>query len=154
QIIAGYPGTGQEEKVVLQAYQPAQVDETFIGFDSSGKPMVVDASGKPIDSPPLITTVMGVGGTPVYKASYPGHETQTQTVLSTYSAPLDDCYIHVGQDGKTTVVDADGKPLDSQPTTHKILDPSGKEIITAWYQDGTGLVQKFQLSFYKTPSAA
>ena len=153
-LIAGYPGAGPEGKVTLEAYKPSAPTETFISIGSDGKPVVVDVDGKPINSPPIVTMVADSTGLPVYKASYPGHTSETQTVLSLYSAPLDNCYIHIGQDGKATVVDVDGKALNSQPQLLKILGSGGEEIFSAWYPDDTGNESKHELGFYKPPSAA
>jgi hypothetical protein len=152
QIIAGYPGAGPEDKVTLAAYQPATTAGTFINIGSDGKPVVVDENGEPIDSPPKIQIVMGTTAVPKYLSSYPG--TNIKGELSLYSAPLNDCYIHIGQDGTNTVVDADGKPLSSQPVLHKAVDSTGSEIITAWYPSSTGTETKVQLGYYKPPSGA
>jgi hypothetical protein len=152
QIIASYPGTGPEDKVTLQAYQPATTGGTFINIGSDGTPAVVDANGELVDSPPVIQMVMSSNAVTSYLYSYPG--TNIKGVLSLYSAPLNDCYIHVGQDGTNTVVDADGKPLSSQPVLHKVVDSTGQEIISAWYPSSTGTETKVQLGYYKPPSGA
>jgi hypothetical protein len=152
EIIAGYPGTGQEGKVTLQAYQPTTTGGTFINIGSDGKPVVVDADGVPIDSPPIIQTVIGEKGVPTYLSSYPGTSIKGQ--LSLYSAPLNDCYIHIGSDGSARVVDADGKPLASQPALHLKVGAHGTGIYTASYPNSTGTETKVQLGYYKPPSAA
>lgn len=101
---AHYPGGKQ---VSLKAYQ-ASVKDMYLHDDGSGKLTVVDANGKPVDSPPILTSPDGQ----TYGAYYPGDKPVS---MKMYKAPIKDMYVHVDGSGKSTVVDANGDPVDSPP---------------------------------------
>jgi hypothetical protein len=146
-IIASYPGAAA--KVELSAYS-APLQGAYAHPGPDGKMTVVDAYGEPINSQPVITKIMDSQGVEKFIASYPG--TGTKLELPAYSASLQGCFAHAGQDGKITVVGADGKPLSSQPVITKIMDSSGKEQIIASYPGAQGGT-KINLNWYLPPSS-
>jgi hypothetical protein len=135
---ASYPGTGA--KVELSAYS-ASLEGYYAHVGPDGKITVVGADGNPLKCQPVITKTVD-HGVEIYYASYPG--TGAKVELSAYSASLDGYYTHIGQDGKVTVVDADGNPVSSQPAITKTVD-HGVEKYYASYP-GTGA--KVELSAY------
>jgi hypothetical protein len=145
-FMAHYPtGAGQTEiKGILTTYS-APITGMYVHAGQDGI-TVVDANGKQVDSPPTIVKVANDKGGVDYLASYPNGE---HAVLTTYSAPITGMYIHVGQDGNTTVVDADGEPVDSPPLLTKIANSKGGVIYLASYPGSQGSA----LEYYKPPSA-
>jgi hypothetical protein len=105
---------------------------------------VVDASGEPVDSPPLIRTIVDDGGDVIYDAYYPSGE---RADLTTYSAPITGMYVHVSQDGTKTIVDATGEPVDSPPMIRTIVDDKGDVIYDAYYPSG----ERADLTTYSAP---
>jgi hypothetical protein len=120
------------------AYE-APIKDLYIHEDQDGKLTVVDKNGKPIDSPPMIVESEVSGSEhPVKYLVYPNtkapfDETGKPTgeklnVAQEYNAEIKDMYIHEGTDGKLTVVDKNGKPVDSPP---KIVEYYSNEGETA-----------------------
>ena len=93
----------------------------YIHVDGDGTPIIVDADGKFVDSPPLIQRVIQEDGSEVWVARYP--ETDEGFILEVYSAPIDTdaVFLYKGQDGSKTVVDADGKSVDSPPIIQRVI---------------------------------
>ena len=137
---AYYPGAGEGGKVTLSSYT-ASLEGCYSTTGQDGKVTIVDADGNPLKCQPVITKTVD-HGVEIYYASYPG--TGAKVELSAYSASLDGYYTHIGQDGKVTVVDADGNPVSSQPAITKTVD-HGVEKYYASYP-GTGA--KVELSAY------
>jgi hypothetical protein len=138
---APFDGTGKptgEKLNVAQEYN-AEIKDMYIHEGTDGKLTVVDKNGKPIDSPPMIVESEVSGSEhPVKYLVYPNtkapfDETGKPTgeklnVAQEYNAEIKDMYIHEGTDGKLTVVDKNGKPVDSPP---KIVEYYSNEGETA-----------------------
>jgi hypothetical protein len=140
--LASYPQEGNgSTNFEIYAYS-APLTGMYVHTAQDGSTTVVDANGKPLDSPPTINKLMDPKGNEIYSASYPG----SQAILTSYSASLTGLYVHTAQDGTTTVVDANGKPLDSPPTINKLMDPKGNEIYSASYPGSQAI-----LTSYSTP---
>ena len=107
----------------------------FIGYNQDGKLIVVDSKGEPVDSPPLITKGVDNNGKETYNAYYPGSGVESGVELGAYSTSLEGCFANIGEDGKVSIVDADGNPLKCQPITSKYVDEKGVEQVTAYYPD-------------------
>jgi len=142
-FMAHYPtGAGQAEvKGILTTYS-APITGMYIHAGQDGI-NVVDANGRQVDSPPMIVKVANDKGGVDYLASYPDGE---HAVLTAYSAPITGMYVHAGQDG-ITVVDANGKQVDSPPTIVKVANDKGGVGYLASYPDGEHAV----LTTYSTP---
>jgi hypothetical protein len=144
--VAYYPGAGQGSGVVLEAYSGSlQGCYAYIGQD--GKVTIVDGDGNPLTSQPLTYKVVDDKGVEQITAYYPGAGESGKVTLSSYTGSLEGCYTHIGQDGKVTIVDADGNPLKCQPVTYKFVDDKGVEQVTAFYP-GAGESGKITLSSY------
>ena len=102
-----------------------------------GKITIVDATGKPIDSPPVITKIVDETGVEKFIASYPGTEKSKSMELPVYSTELKKAYAHVSQNGDITVVDGEGNPIASPPLITKVLD-DGVEILKDRFKDYLG----------------
>jgi len=144
-----YPGQGAKNAVQLEAYS-ASVKDCKVHFASDGTTTVVDANGKPIDSPPQIYKTINEQGVEEVYAAYPGGE---KVKLDTFSTSLDNLYCHVGQGGKVTVVDENGKAIDSPPQITKIVDQSGMEQYIASYPGGKKVVLSNYIPPYKAPES-
>ena len=121
------------------------LENCYINYEMDGKATVVDADGNPLPSQPLTQSVVDENGLHI-TAYYPGTGIEGKVELPTYSTSLENCYINYEMDGKATVVDADGKPLPSQPLTQSVVDENGFHI-TAYYP-GTGIEGKVELPTY------
>ncbi len=139
--LASYP---DGEHAVLTTYS-APITGMYVHAGQDGI-TVVDANGKQVDSPPTIVKVASDKGGVDYLASYPDGE---HAVLTTYSAPITGMYIHIGQDGNATVVDANGEPVDSPPLLTKIANSKSGVIYLASYPGSQGSA----LEYYKPASA-
>jgi hypothetical protein len=140
--LASYPQEGNgSQNFEISAYS-APLTGMYVHTTQDGSTTVVDANGKPLDSPPIINKAVDPSGKVIYSASYPG----TQGLLTDYTASLTGMYVHTAQNGSTTVVDANGKPLDSPPTINKAVDPSGKVIYSASYPGTQGLLTDYTAS--------
>ena len=148
--IAYYPGGDKSEEMVqIEAYK-APLKDLYIHDDGKGNLTVVDANGKPVDSPPVVY----LNGEGDYIAYYPGmyneDGSQIPVGLPTYKAPLKDLYIHDDGKGNITVVDANGKPVDSPPVVYL----NGEGDYSAYYpgmynEDGSQI--PVSLPTYKAP---
>jgi hypothetical protein len=144
---AYYPGSTGEP--VNMSYYSANLGKCFLHTGADGKPVVVDANGNPLASQPVIQTVDEKGQPCEPKIYYQGGE-ENPVSLSAYSAPLDGCSVHIAADGKATVVDADGKPLASQPIIQTVNPADGKPCPpTAYYKDAGG--NPVELPYYTGP---
>jgi hypothetical protein len=137
---ASYPGS----QAILTSYS-ASLTGLYVHTAQDGTTTVVDANGKPLDSPPTINKLMDPKGNEIYSASYPG----SQAILTSYSTPLTGMYVHINQDGSASVVDANGKPLDSPPLIQIISNAKGGTAYLASYPGSQGAA----LEYYKPPSA-
>lgn len=180
-INATYQGVGEKSvkgelqfftaplEALFKGVGPNKSLPLFIHEGSDGSITVVDKSGKPIESPPIITKVMDGKGSVQYQASYPGvsgeplkEQASTADVSSegpkwiftSYTAPITDMYAHVGQDGSITVVDSDGEPVDSPPVIQKIVDSKGVQIIQAVYPGDPSGTKPVILSYYVPTSSS
>ena len=119
-------GSPTGEELNPLKYYIADIIDMYIHEGSDGKLTVVDKNGKPVDSPPMIVEHnLGEGGPAVKYLAYPGTKLpfdekgsptgEKLNPLKYYSASIDDMYIHEGADGKVTVVDKNGKPVESPP---------------------------------------
>ena len=138
---AYYPGADQSESFKLQTYKPVLAD-VYLYVGSDGVPVVVDANGKQLDSPPKI--MYGSDGNPY--AYYPGADQSESVELQTYKPVLTDVYLYVGSDGVPVVVDANGKQLDSPPKIDH--NYQGGDISYGYYQ-GMEKSEFFELPMYK-----
>ncbi len=105
----------------------AEIKDMYIHEDTDGTLTVVDKNGKPIDSPPKIVEYYPNNSEhPVKYLAYPGTKPpfdETGKPLpgaklnpaEHYNAEIKDMFIHEGADGKVTVVDKDGNPVESPP---------------------------------------
>ncbi len=148
QIAAYYPGAGEAGKVTLSSYSTS-LQNCFVNYGQDGKVTIVDADGNPLKSQPTTTKYIDNKGVEQVVAYYPGAGEPGKVTLSSYSTSLQNCYANYGQDGKVTIVGADGKPLASQPVTYKFVDVKGVEQVVAYYA-GTGDSGKVTLSSYST----
>jgi hypothetical protein len=145
----------------LQWYKPS-MDGLFLYEDQDGKVTVVDETGKPVDSPPSVLSYEGK-----YYASDPTDKPAIDTqgaiknpgnmvALQWYKPSMEGVYFYEGQDGKITVVDGNGKPVDSPPSVlsyegkYYASDPTGKPAI-----DTQGAIKNpgnmVALQWYKPP---
>jgi hypothetical protein len=121
--------------------------EMYANTNQDGSLSIVTPDGKTLDSPPLITKVVGPDGKEHYLASYPQEGNGSANFeIYAYSAPLTSMYVHTALDGSTTVVDTNGKPLDSPPTINKLIDPKGKEIYSASYPGSQAILTSYSAS--------
>ena len=138
----------------------------FIHDDGEGNLTVVDTSGKPIDSPPIIVENedgmyitypgMDVGidskGIVTDPAKYKSHQ------ISYFDQDTNDMFIHDDGNGNFTIVDGDGDPVDSPPM---IVEMNGKMYATyPGWDDGIDekgqitnqkLFDQREISFYTPP---
>ena len=98
----------------------------YVSIGPDGKPVVVDADGNPVDSPPLIIMTKDENGFDKATVYYPDSGQGFKFDLPLYAGSLKGCCIHTGPDGKAMVVDADGKPLTGQPEITKLVAGDGK----------------------------
>jgi hypothetical protein len=155
-FIAYYPtlsGDGTFKQVQLGVYSAPLGENLFVHTDSTGKLTVVDEKGQAIDSPPLVQKYIGSDGLERYAAYYPTPGGYQPTELPSFSIPLAGYYAHCSQDGQITVVDANGKPIACQPLISKIMNPTGTEVIVAWYPALGSGGASVALPWYKPPSA-
>ncbi|MFN2273663.1 MAG: hypothetical protein ACK2TX_02325, partial [Anaerolineales bacterium] len=89
--------------------------EMYIYRAPDGSVMIVDANGKPIDSPPIIQSAPDGDMNKPFYGWYPGSDPSEGFEIPLYEPPLEDMYAYVGKDGTVTIVDKDGKPVDSPP---------------------------------------
>jgi hypothetical protein len=148
QITAYYPGAGEAGKVTLSSYT-ASLENCYVNYGQDGKVTIVDADGNPLKCQPVTYKIVDDKGVEQVTAYYPGAGEAGKVTLSSYTATLQNCYVNYGQDGKVTIVDADGKPLASQPLTYKIMDSKGVEQVIVYYP-GAGESGKVTLSSYST----
>jgi hypothetical protein len=144
EFFVGYPGG---TKVDLPVYEsPLEEGLFYAHVSQQGKITIVDATGKPIDSPPVITKIVDETGVEKFIASYPGTEKSKSMEMPVYSTELKEAYAHVSQNGNITVVDGEGNPIVSPPLISKVLE-DGVEKILAWYP-GTETSSKMELTPY------
>jgi hypothetical protein len=142
-----YPNSAGEP--VELSYYSANLQDCRLHIGADGKPVVVDASGVPLASQPNIQTVDENGQPCEPKIYYQGGE-ENPVALSAYSAPLDGCSIYIGADGKPVVVDANGKPLPSQPVIQTVNPADGSPCPPqAYYKDAGG--NPVELPYYTGP---
>ena len=144
--MASYEAGGKTYSFEVTSYI-SSLSDLYVGYDKDGKLTVVNGKGETVDSPPVFTKFVDDKGVEKYSAYYPGAGQGSGVVLEAYSGSLQDCYAHIGQDGKVTIVDADGNPLNSQPATYKFVDDKGVEHVAAYYP-GAGESGKVTLSSY------
>ena len=144
--MASYEADGKTYSFEVTSYI-SSLSDLYVGYDKDGNLTVVNGKGETVDSPPVFTKFVDDKGVEKYSAYYPGAGQGSGVVLEAYSGSLQGCYAHIGQDGKVTIVDADGNPLNSQPLTYKYVDDKGAEQITAYYP-GAGESGKVTLSSY------
>lgn len=110
-ILASYDG---EEWVEIPDFKPS-IDAVYAHEGPNGT-VFVDRYGKPLKHQikyKKITMEASQGGGFMIVANYPGSDEKIE--IPYYKQPIRDMYIHVDQEGNPTVVDADGKPIDSPP---------------------------------------
>jgi hypothetical protein len=99
--------------------------EIYVYVGTDGKLIVVDANGKPVESPPVVSKVTDSDGKQIYITI--DMETGEKVVFQTYQPSLENLYIYTGTDGKSIVVDASGKPVESPPVISNYIDSEGKQ---------------------------
>ena len=143
--------TAQEVKVTLSNYKQS-LEGLFVHVGQDGSYNVVDATGKPIESPPILEKYVDGSGVKHIKATYPGFEEgSAKGELNFYKSAIGDVYIHHGADNAITVVDKDGKPIDSPPIISKVVGSKGEEIYSASYSDGTSGTIPINITAYSAP---
>ncbi len=115
-------------KVVELPNYKASTEGMYLHEDGEGNITVVDENGKPVDSPPKVIYHQGK-----YYAVYPGEDPFNQdgsikdpgglVELPNYQASTEGMYLHEDGEGNITVVDENGKPVDSPP---KVIYHQGK----------------------------
>ena len=142
------------------AYYKADTENMYVHEDKDGKLTVVDENGGPVKSPPIVIEYEGK-----HYLVYPGDQSavdeQGKVVnpeklveAPSYKASMDGLYIHEDQDGKITVVDKDGKIINSPPV---IFEYNGEYYAgypgskPPFGPDGspTGSTDMKKLNFYK-----
>jgi hypothetical protein len=146
--VAHYPGMESDQSFEISSYT-SSLEGMSVGYDEDGNMAVFDEKGQPVESPPLITKGIGPDGQEIYYAYYPGSGADSGVELGAYSTSLENCYANVGQDGKVTIVDADGNPLSCQPIIMKYIDEKGMEHISVYYP-GSGVSSKVDVPGYST----
>jgi hypothetical protein len=140
---------GSANAPVELSYYSGSLEDCYLHTGADGKAVVVDGNGVPLASQPIIQTVDAQGKPCSPKIYYKGGEANSAG-LPSYSAPLDGCSVHIAADGKATVVDADGKPLASQPIIQTVNPADGKPCPpTAYYKDAGG--NPVELPYYTGP---
>ena len=112
-----------EEAGEGNAERPGKIPEWYLHEDENGNITVVDENGKPVDSPPNIIYFNGK-----YYAVYPGDDFPVKEdgsvtdsgklaefEIESYKSSAKGLYLHEDKDGNVTVVDENGKPVDSPP---------------------------------------
>ena len=113
--LASYQAGGKTYSFEISSYV-SSLENCYVNYGQDGKVIIVDADGNPLPSQPLFQKFLEKGEEIIY-AYYQGAGNEDKVMLSNYSTSLENCYVNYGMDGKATVVDADGKPLPSQPLT-------------------------------------
>ena len=123
------PEEDAEETEETPAESGGEADETkkagscYMHEDDEGNITVVDENGKPIDSPPIVMKFKGKyyafyeGDTPPIKedGTITDPSKLAEYEISSYSTTKKGMQVYQGEDGKTVVVDENGKPVDSPP---------------------------------------
>jgi hypothetical protein len=125
---------GSEGDESSEGSESGEVPKWYLHEDENGKVTVVDENGKPVDSPPHLVYYNGK-----YYAVYGDDELPIKSdgtvddpnklakyEVSDYHGSTQEMYIHADDDGNITVVDADGKPVDSPPT---VVEYQGKKYL-------------------------
>jgi len=139
---ASYLGDTQSSKVELSIYK-SKMKDFFVHVEADGSYSVVDANGKPVDSPPDL--IRDINGDTTYYASYFGDTQASKVELSIYKSTMNDFFVHAEADGSYSVVDANGKPVDSPPTL--IRDMDGNYYASYF---GDTQASKVELPIYKS----
>ena len=143
-------------------YYETSTDGMYVHEDQDGKMTVVDEAGKPVQSPPTIYEYEGK-----YYLTYPGDkspvdeqgkmiDSEKLVEASYFKASMSDLYMHEDKDGTITVVDKNGKKVESPPIIYKYNGeyyagyPGSKPPVGP---DGspTGSTDMKKLSYYKPP---
>lgn len=143
--LVSYPGGDASSKGALTAYE-GSTQGMYVYTDKDGTTHVVDANGKPVDSPPLITKSVGADGKEVYTASYPGSD--SPVTLSAYSGSMEGLYIAKDKDGNLIVVNSNGMKVDCPPLITQSVGGDGKIIYSATYpgEESSVVLEKYVLS--------
>jgi uncharacterized protein YrzB (UPF0473 family) len=106
-------------------YYKTTTENMYIHEDQDGNITVVDENGKPVKSPPIVYEYNGK-----QYLTYPGEKSpideqgklvnpEKLVEAPSYKAPMDGLYMHEDQNGIITVVDKDGKEVDSPPIIYE-----------------------------------
>jgi hypothetical protein len=125
---------GSTDAAVEMSYYAASLSGCSVHVGADGKAVVVDANGKPLDVQPIVQTANPDGSPCEPKVYYKG-STNAPVEMSYYAGPLEDCYLHIGADGKAVVVDGNGMPLASQPIV-QTANPDGSPCDPKIYYKG------------------
>ncbi len=153
QFFAYYPGLVDKEgntiKFDITTYKGSLENINYY-TDSQGKMIAVDANGKALDSPPIVTSPTGA---PPYYAYYPGMVDESGNTIKvevqSYKGSLENIYYYTDSQGKMTAVDANGHALDSPPI---VTSPTGAPPYYAYYPgmvDESGNTIKVEVQSYK-----
>jgi hypothetical protein len=138
--------------------------EIYAHKDQSGKIVIVDKNGKPIDSPPWVYEDGDSGKIKVWYPGMdksqafsiemyipddegvyvPGEHTGEEGTRSAYEWEPPEIYAYKDQDGKITFVDKNGKPVDSPPWAYEDGETG---VIKAWYP-GLSKSEAFKVEMY------
>ena len=137
---------GEESQVIeLEEYQPPKKD-VFACTAQDGSVYLVDKDGNQINSPPHFDV------DPISGQVYTKGKEDSAIQLEVYKQPMNDMFIHLGQDGSISIVDKNGKLIESPPNITIDYDPSGQPVFHAKYA-GMAVEESSTLNYYKPPSA-
>ena len=140
-------GEEEREYKLLEVYKPPSED-VYIYTAADGSTTLVDETGKPIKSPPHLkfdqvtkeNVIIGKDGSFIKAPDF------NHPIVDIYNGNI---LVHVNQDGSISVVDANGKSIDSPPIIKKYTDDFGK--VTYLAKDANGTVRT--MTIYKPPSS-
>ncbi len=133
------------EEGLAEAEEGWKPPEMYMYSGPDGKIVVVGPDGKPMDSPPMVTSPTGA---PPFYAYYPGMKDKNgdpvKFEISEYTGSLTDLYLYHDSTGNPIVVDKNGNPVSSPPS---LTSPDGATFYAYYGKAGTG--ESVELQAYK-----